>query len=267
MDYLGRTTAPFGDTLWNDIDTHVVKNAKKFLVGRHLMPLYGPLGAGILEVNVDTKREEAFDGGIARTCGRSMVDLLQIYEDFWLFWRDLEEDERLNTPVDLSSVDQAAQTLAQREDEIIFFGQEQLGIKGLCNSEGVITMARDDWSVGQDAFLNITKGISQFYESGIIGHYALAMGPDLYYSLQRILPETGVMEIDRIRGLLDGRVYVSRALMGKAILLCGEAQFMDLAIGQDMTTAYVEYAELNHHFRVLETLALRLKVPQAVIVY
>ena len=75
------------------------------------------------------------------------------------------------------------------------------------------------------------------------------------------------MEIDRIKSLLDGRVYRSNALAGKAVLVCAEAQYMDLAVGQDLAAAYLELVNLNHYFRILETAALRIKNSAAIVVF
>jgi uncharacterized linocin/CFP29 family protein len=39
---------------------------------------------------------------------------------------------------------------------------------------------------------------------------------------------------------------------------------LDLAIGQDLVTAYMGNEALDHLFRVMETIALRVKRPQAI---
>ena len=44
------------------------------------------------------------------------------------------------------------------------------------------------------------------------------------------------------------------------------AQNMDLAVGADLRVAYLGNQELDHLFRVLESVALRLKRPEAVAV-
>lgn len=268
MDYLARTTAPFGDDLWEQIDNTVVEAAKKCIVGRRFLPLYGPLGAGIQGVNVDAQtKEEEFEDDFVRTTGRKFVELPQLYADFMILWRDLEASQRMGTPIDLSAVARAAQALAKTEDKMIFFGNKALGLEGLLNAQGITTMKREDWGTGENAFSNIAAAASLLDEKGIIGRYSLAMGPDLYYQLQRIQPGTGMMEIDRIRELLGGRVFKSNTLAGKALLVCSEAQYMDLAVGQDMAASYLELVDLNHHFRILETVALRVKNGEAIIVF
>lgn len=268
MDYLARTTAPFGDDLWEQIDSTVIDTAKKTMVARRFLPLYGPLGAGAQGVNIDLQsKEEAFEDGFVRTQGRKYVELPQIFEDFWVLWRDLEANQKMNTPIDLSVAARAAQALAHAEDKLVFFGNEALGHEGLLNAQGINKMKREDWGTGENAFSDIAAAAALLDEKGVIGRYTLVLGPDLFYKLQRIQPGTGMMEIERIRDLLNGRVHKSNSIAGKAALVCAESQFMDLAIGQDMASAYLELVDLNHHFRILETLALRIKNPEAIVVF
>ena len=49
-----------------------------------------------------------------------------------------------------------------------------------------------------------------------------------------------------------------------ALLVDSGAQNMDLAVGLDLSTAYVESSNLNHLFRVVESLVLRMRRPGAV---
>jgi len=77
-----------------------------------------------------------------------------------------------------------------------------------------------------------------------------------------------MMEIDRVSKMVDGRIYRASVLgMKQAVLVCCEPQYMDLVVGQDMATAYLELVDLNHHMRVLETVLPRLKRQDAVVVF
>jgi len=42
------------------------------------------------------------------------------------------------------------------------------------------------------------------------------------------------------------------------------AENLDLAVAQDMITAYLQVQNLNHYFRVFEAVTLRIKRPQAI---
>jgi uncharacterized linocin/CFP29 family protein len=68
--------------------------------------------------------------------------------------------------------------------------------------------------------------------------------------------------------MLNGNVFTSSVLgTGKAVFVCSDARNMDLVIGQDLAPAYLEQKDLNHSFRVLENVLLRIKRKQAVTVF
>lgn len=46
MDYLARESAPFSPETWEKIDSTVIDNAKKHMVCRRFLNIYGPLGPG-----------------------------------------------------------------------------------------------------------------------------------------------------------------------------------------------------------------------------
>ena len=46
MDYLARESAPFSPETWEKIDSAVIDNAKKHMVCRRFLNIYGPLGPG-----------------------------------------------------------------------------------------------------------------------------------------------------------------------------------------------------------------------------
>ena len=53
----------------------------------------------------------------------------------------------------------------------------------------------------------------------------------LYLDLQRIQPGTGLMEIDRVSTMVEGRVFRAPVLgIKKAVLVCCEPQYMDLSL-------------------------------------
>jgi len=63
-------------------------------------------------------------------------------------------------------------------------------------------------------------------------------------------------------------VYPTAILPEPSALLADTgAQNVDLAIGLDMATAYVESNNLNHRFRVLESLVLRVRRPGAIVTF
>ena len=269
MDYLARESAPFSAEMWEKIDAAVIDNAKKHMVCRRFLSLYGPLGPGASTVVVDgPAKAEELEGGVGRITGRRLVELPQLYEDFTLLWRDIEESEKQGYPLDLSAAAVAAQRSAKKEDDLILFGSKALGVEGLMNAEGSFQIKRGDWKTGEDAYRDVAHAIAYFSSNSMLGRYALIVSPDVYLDLQRLVPNVGLLEIDRISKLVDGRVYpVGPFGAGRAALVCAEPQYMDLAVGADLSVGYLEQKDLNHHFRILETVALRLKEPKAVVIF
>jgi len=269
MDYLFREGSPIPADLWEKIDDAVVSAAKKILTGRRFINIYGPLGAGIQSINVDNRAElDEIEGNFSVIKGRIYQQIPLISQDFSLLWRDLESSEQMGLPVDLSSAIQAASQCALKEDEFIFFGNDELGYKGLLTDDGTIKLPISNWGEGENPFKDISTGLARFIENGIVGRKALALSTKLFVQLQRIQPGTGITEFDRISRLLDGNIFSTPVLKGdQAVLVCSEPQNMDLVIGQDMITSYLETKNLNHYFRIFETILLRIKNKQAVIVF
>lgn len=275
-DFLMRDQAPLTAEHWSLIDSVVVQTARQSLVGRRFIPLVGPFGAGLLALPDDTL------GG----AGHGHIDLLGqnddavhietrrflplplIYKDFWLHWRDIEASHQFGIPLDAGAAAAAAAATAQAEDALIFNGDPAFGQPGLLTVDGRQRLPLGDWNTMGGAFSAVVEGIRTLTNAAIYGPYALITSPRLYAQLNRIYDGTGVLELEQIEKLVRLGVYQSSVLPDNAaVLVTGGAQNLDLAVGFDMTTAFVESTDLNYHFRVLESLALRIKRPQAVLTF
>ena len=273
-DYLQRDQAPLGPDEWAAIDQTVVRTAQSVLVGRRFINLVGPFGPGI----------EALPTDILTGGGRGQVDLLGnqegeslsiegrrflplplLYKDFWVHWRDLESSRQLGVPLDVGKAAAAAAATAQAEDQLVFDGEPALDLPGLRTAEGRQTLPMSDWASMGRAFADVVEGVRVLTEGGFTGPYALAVSPRLYADLNRIFDETGVLELEQVEKLARRGVYPTAVLPEPtALLVDSGAQNMDLAVGLDLSTAYVESSNLNHRFRVVESLVLRMRRPGAI---
>ncbi|MDF2571001.1 MAG: Maritimacin [Sporomusa sp.] len=279
MEFLLRDDAHFSEEQWGKIDESVVKTARASLIGRKFITIYGPLGAGVQSINIDdfgvTEQGEVdffgdTDNDVApvKTQGRRFVEIPMVYKDFYITWRDIENSKQFGLPLDLASAAGAAAICAKKEDELIFLGNAALGYEGLTTTAGSTRMTKKNWQEGENSFNDIVKGLEILTEKGFVGKFALTVSPDLYMQLQRIQANTGLLESDRIKSLLDGNLYQTPALgTNKAVLVCAEPQNLDLVIGQDLITGYLGSEKLNHVFRVLETILVRIKRKDAIVVF
>ena len=53
LDFLSHNEAPISDAQWDAVDRTIVEVARRQLVGRRFLPIYGPLGAGTQFVTLD----------------------------------------------------------------------------------------------------------------------------------------------------------------------------------------------------------------------
>jgi uncharacterized linocin/CFP29 family protein len=273
-DFLQRDLAPLAADEWAGIDQTVVRTAQSVLVGRRFISLVGPFGPGV----------EALPNDVLSGSGAGMLDLLGnqegeslaidrrtflplplLYKDFWVHWRDLESSRQLGVPLDVGKAAAAAAATAQAEDRLIFDGEPSLNLPGLRSAEGRQTLPMSDWGTMGAAFADVVEGVRVLTQASFTGPYALAVSPRLYADLNRIFDATGVLELEQVEKLARRGVYPTAVLPEPtALLVDSGAQNMDLAVGLDLSTAYVESSNLNHLFRVVESLVLRMRRPGAV---
>ena len=272
-DFLQRSQAPLTADQWATLDQVVVGTARSMLVGRRVISVVGPFGAGIEAVPSDTLSGLGMgqidllgdDGEAIDLEVRRYLPVPLLYKDFWLHWRDLEASDQLGLPFDTGRAAAAAEAVAQAEDALVLDGNPALGLAGLRNVEGHQSLPLGDWAVEGQGFAAVVNAVRHMTDRGFPGPYALLVSTGLYAQLNRIFGTTGVLESEQVEKLARRGVYATSVLPEPAALLVDSGvQNMDLAVAVDLTTAYVDSANLNHHFRVLESLLLRIHRPDAV---
>lgn len=272
MRYLMRDGAPFTDTQWAQIDQAVVAEAKRVLTGRRFVSIVGPVGAQTQNMPIDSLTPVANAGAdfwadgdtdAQKIASRRFVDLATVYSDFMISWRDIENENGAGVQAAI----EAAMVVSSREDELLFYGDKALGIEGVFTAKGVNKVPIHDWGKDENPIKDLSAALEVLLDKNNSGERALVMSNDLYGKLHRIQPGTGLMEIDRVKSLVNGPVLRStRVEKGKAVLLYCDPHNLDLVIGQDMITAYMGNEALDHAFRVMETILPRIKRPQAIAV-
>ena len=276
-DYLQRELAPLGIDQWAAFDQSATRTAQSMLVARRFVSLVGPFGPGVEALPNDTLAG-ASNGQIdllgnrdSEAIGvgqRRFLPLPLLYKDFWVHWRDLESSRQLGVPLDVGKVAAAAAATAQAEDRLVFDGEPALNLPGLRTVDGRQTLPMSDWGSMGRAFADVVEGMRALTQAGFTGPYALAVSPRLYADLNRIFDDTGVLELEQVEKLARRGVYPTAVLPEpSALLIDSGAQNLDLAVGLDLSVAYVESSNLNHLFRVVESLVLRIRRPAAICMF
>lgn len=275
-DFLMRDEAPLTEEEWARLDETVVNVARQLLVGRRIIQLAGPFGPGLQYAPLDTLEaggacihensgchgqecgcEEGKECAPVRVITRAQLPLPEIHKDFLLRWRDLETSRQFGMPLDWSVAAAASATCAQAEDRMIF--------EKLLEAQGRITVTAADWEEAGNGFGNVLAATEKLIAAGFYAPYAAVFSPALYTKLHRWLPQARRLEIEQIKVLADGGVFQSPALTGnQALIIAQGPQNVDLVVAQDLITAYLGPEGMDHRFRVLESLALRIKRPGAI---
>ncbi|WP_028401720.1 family 1 encapsulin nanocompartment shell protein [Ectobacillus panaciterrae] len=265
--------APLTSQDFLQLDQIVIDTARRQLVGRRFIELYGPLGRGVQSIfndifieNYEAKMDfqGSFDTDI-ESSKRVNYTIPLLYKDFVLYWRDLEQAKVLDIPVDFSVAANAARDVAILEDQMIFHGSKEFDIPGLMNVKGRLTHLIGNWYESGNAFQDIVEARNKLLEMKHNGPFALVLSPELYSLLHRVHKDTNVLEIEHVRELVTDGVFQSPVLKGKTGVIVNTGRNnLDLAVSEDFETAYLGDEGMNHPFRVYETVVLRIKRPSAI---
>ncbi len=273
MDFLLRQDAPINETEWAELDDTVHQVVRRQVIGRRFLQLYGPLGAEV-EV-IPTDRSPGYDLGQVdmvgpdddpvALAGRIYQKLPMLHKDFLLFWRDLESSMHRGVPMDWSMAEAAASFVARAEDQLILHGDNPLHIEGLMTVTGRHLLETRGWAELQSGYRDVVTAINHLASAGFYPPYTVIVGTEGYAAWHRLFGNSGVLEIDQIRKLVEGGVFVTPQMPNDTLLVVAASpENLDLAVGLDTTVAFLESTSMNHAFRVLETLTIRIKRPGAI---
>ena len=272
-DYLMRDDAPVSAEEWKRIDELVVSTARQLLVGRRFISLTEPLGIGTEVVPVDTISVapacvhdeagcscESGECDVIQVSARRFVPVPMIHQDFRLEWRHMAAGQQQGMPIELGPAAAAAAACARAEDALIF--QE------LLNAEGRHSAKLGDWDEPGAAFAAIVGATEALVADGFFGPFAVVLSPALYAKTQRVSRGMGRLESKLIEDVAKGGMHRSPVLTGnQGVVVSQGAHNLDIAVAQDLITAYLGPEGLDHTFRVMESLVLRIKRPGAIAVF
>ncbi len=263
MDILARDGAPLSAEQWAQLDELVTSTATRYLTARRMLPIVGPLGVGM--PFVPSAGLERCDDEPIRLGDTRLIPLRELSSDFSLDVRDFAQAERLGVPVSFAPAMAAAQDLARQEDDLLYNGLEAAGQQGLLNTDGIAIEQADDWSAEGSLVRDFARAVDALGNAGFPGPYSVAISPGTMALAHRSLKGPR-LEIEMLRELAQAGVYSSSALGRQMLVMEVGRSNADLALGMDISTAYYDQDGMTHIFRIMETLALRVKRPDSIVV-
>jgi uncharacterized linocin/CFP29 family protein len=268
------TNNPLAPEQLEFLQQECVREARRTLVARRLLGVYGPLGAGLASVSIEQygPDEDAEIDLLGKTDPNPIIGAHEafqrvpiLYKDFVLHWRDVSFAKKLGAPLDASRAIRAAHSVSDREDTLLFNGDDRLGQTGLLNAKGRSTVKRSDWAKYGTAYKDVVKATEVLLSHSHHRPFALAVSAQDYARLVQQREGQFAPELDSIARLCDDGVFNSPTIPeGKAVLLSTGDQNFDIAVTEDLTIAFLGERDQDYPFRVYECLTLRVKRPTAI---
>ncbi len=261
MDYLHRGQADLPASLWQTIDEAAVKAARDKLTARRFLDLQGPFGPGLtsIEVGNDDYCRQPAEGEAGAVMGRA-ISVPMLRKSFRLSIRRVAGHLENGQPLDLKPAEDAAEAMADREEDFIYRGQPDRQLAGLLTQEGRTHIDGGDWSAVERALADVLAAVTKLDEAGYRGPYALALAPALYNGLFRLYPGTDIMQLEHLRRLCTHGIY--KAPIEGGVLV--DPRLGALIVGQDLGAGYISQDGVHYHLFLSESLVLRIDEPPAI---
>jgi len=255
---LSATIAP---ELLNEIEEAAVSAARDILSGRRILDVDGPYGLGLtaLEVGNDDVCREPGPGEASAVVSHAL-SVPMIYRRFSLSKRRIAAFEETGQPMNFKVVEDAAQAVAAREEEFIYYGQPSFHLPGLLTAEGRNNINGGNWANVDEVLDNVIEAVNMLDGKGYRGPYGLALAPVLYNNLFRRYPGTDLSQIEHLKRLCT-RGIVKASIEG-GVLVARDVG--SIVLGQDMQVSYLGPDAAHENFTVSESMALKIEAPDAI---
>jgi len=259
MDMLKRELAPVVPEAWDAIEEEAGRVLKLNLAGRKLVDVDGPKGWGFAGLStgrlkiLDDKPVPDVHAGV-----REVLPIVELRTPVVLDLMELDSVERGGDP-DLSPVAEAAERIARAEDNAIFNGYGEAGIRGIIPS---FPGRAQTVSEAPLAYLEaLIHGRETLRGKGIGGPYALALGSQPYQDLARAADD-GYPVIKRVEEITEGPVVHAPALSG-GLLVSTRGGDYGLTVGQDYAVGFVAADRNNVELYLTVSFTFRVREPEA----
>ena len=261
MDSLNRNPAALPEAIWRAVEEAAIDAARERLTGRRFLDLEGPFGPGLTAIEVgndDYCRQPTADEAGA-VMGRA-VSVPMLRKSFRLSVRRVAAHLDNGQPLDLTPAEDAAEAVADREEEFIYRGQPDFHLPGLLTQEGRQHIEGGDWSAVERALADVLAAVTRLDEAGYRGPYALALAPPLFNGLFRLYPGTDMLQLEHLRRLCTRGIY--KAPIEGGVLV--DPRLGELILGQDLRAGYASQDGVHYHLYLSESIVLRIDEPRAI---
>ena len=256
-----RLHSPLPAEVWDKLDATAVEAARNRLTARRFLDVEGPFGLGLTAIEIGD--DDPLPGGGPAAADIALghtVGVPIIRRGFTLSTRRVAAYLDNHQPIDLSPVEDAAEAVADREEDLIYHGQPARNLYGLLTHPSRQQLAGGDWGDLNQALADVLVAATMLDDAGYRGPYALALAPPLYNGLFRLYPGSDVQQLNHLKSLCTAGIYKA-PIAGGALI---DPRVGVLVLGQDLRTGYDGQDGIHYRLFMTETLVLRIDDPDAV---
>ena len=206
------------------------------------------LGRGVDSVAIETLKEGRLE--------RLVIPLVEVSEKFKVSQRAIDAYKRTVGRLEAPEAHASAVRLANREEELVVNAILKMGV----------SMKRSGWDQPGEAVLDVARALSEAVRGGGVKPFLLIVSPGDYTKLLVVNEKAGVTELERIKELVDIIMYTPILPDGTSLLLSASPMILDVVYGADAEVDYIGPEDGYHVFRVWSTIAVRVKIPSAIVV-
>jgi uncharacterized linocin/CFP29 family protein len=256
-----RDNANFSAEMWESIDAAALGAARDLLTARRFLPVEGPFGVGLTSVEIgEESYASSADENRAAVFASRAIGVPMLQQIFELSVRRVEGHRRMHLPLDLAPAEDAGESIARREEELIYHGLPEQGLEGLMTARNRSKVDIGDWAKVEQALNDVIAAVDRLDEDGFRGPYALALSPPRYNKLFRRYDGSDLLQLDHLSRLCQAGVY--KAPIEGAVVV--DSRVGQLLIGQDLMVGYSANDGIHYRLFASESLVLLLEDPKAI---
>lgn len=265
MSHLLREIAPIDESGWSLLDAEARQRLTVALAARRLVDFEGPRGWQHSATNLG--RSERLAGAlVAGVAGRRrrVLPLLELRAEFTLARGELEDAQRGAADLDLDALDDAALSVATAENVAILHGWEAAGITGVAaaSPHAAIPLDGDFGSYPRC----VARAVETLSGAGVVGPYALALGPEHYTGVVETTEHGGYPVFDHLRKIIGGEIVRAPGISGGVVLSRRGGDFL-LDCGQDLSIGYLSHDADSVTLYLEESFSFHVAGPEAAVAF
>ncbi len=209
---LHRNLAPVTEVAWQQIGEEAARTFKRHVAGgRRVVDVAGPFGYSYSAHNLGRVTPIKTSDSRIRAQQRQVDPLVELRFPFTLSRAEVDDVARGSLDSDWQPVKDAAKAVAFAEDQSIFQGFDEAGIRGLGpSSDNPVLSLPEDPLLIPDA---VASALSALRLAGVEGPYSVVLDADAYTAVSETRDE-GHPVFHHLRDLVTGDIIWAPAISG-----------------------------------------------------